>query len=235
MSKLGQIGADARKLLSRCRSGVLSTISVEVAGYPFGSVVPYCLDAGGNPFIYISDIAQHTKNIDADPKVSLILQAAVSDDVQAEARFTLLADAEKIEAQEPDMARRYTRYFPSSSGYRQAHGFSFYRLRVFQGRYIGGFGEVYWLEKEDFLLPTPFTADEEQGAVEHMNADHTDFMEKRLRKIDIVSPKNDQKPVMAGLDAEGFDIRLGDAIYRFPFPNPVQNMREVRETLKSMA
>ena len=230
-----EICADARKLLSCCKSGVLSTISVEVAGYPFGSVVPYCLDGNGNPFIYISDIAQHTKNIESDTRVSLILQVEASKDVQAEARLTLLADADKMGPEEPDLEKRYFRYFPSSSGYGQAHGFFFYRLRVFRARYIGGFGEVYWLEKDDFLLSNPFTPEEEERAVAHMNAGHTDFLENCLRKIDIVSAENGHNPVMAGMDAEGFDVRLGAAHYRFSFPQPVRDLKEARERFKSMA
>ena len=32
-------------------------------GFPFGSVVPYCLDEQGRPLILISRIAQHTHNL----------------------------------------------------------------------------------------------------------------------------------------------------------------------------
>ncbi|MGH2670938.1 MAG: cytochrome P450, partial [bacterium] len=44
-------GARARQLLLRDYQGVLSTLSVAVSGYPFGSVVPYCLDRQGRPII----------------------------------------------------------------------------------------------------------------------------------------------------------------------------------------
>ena len=58
--------------------GVLSTISVDVEGYPFGSVTPYCMDRMSRPIIYISPIAQHTKNIVADSRVSLtVIEKAV--------------------------------------------------------------------------------------------------------------------------------------------------------------
>ncbi|MGH9816446.1 MAG: heme iron utilization protein, partial [Candidatus Acidiferrales bacterium] len=56
-------GAEARQLLLRDYQGVLSTLSVAVSGYPFGSLVPYCLDRQGRPIILISRIAQHSKNI----------------------------------------------------------------------------------------------------------------------------------------------------------------------------
>lgn len=64
------LGVETRGLLLREYHGVLSTHPVDTPGYPFGSIVPYCLDRRGYPEILISRIAQHTKNIQADPKLS---------------------------------------------------------------------------------------------------------------------------------------------------------------------
>ena len=69
---MNQTAADARKFLYATHSGVLSTISARLEGYPFGSIAPFVLDHDGNPLILISTIAEHTKNIQADPRVSLI-------------------------------------------------------------------------------------------------------------------------------------------------------------------
>src|SRR5690242_12322183 len=57
---------EARSLLRARTEGVLCTISKRVAGWPFGSVAPYALGARGEPILYISTIAEHTKNIKAD-------------------------------------------------------------------------------------------------------------------------------------------------------------------------
>ena len=76
----------ARELLLKHSYGVLSTISVDVSGYPFGSVTPYCADEQCRPVIYISRIAQHTKNIIADSRVSLTVVEDIGEsaDVQAQ-------------------------------------------------------------------------------------------------------------------------------------------------------
>ena len=80
---------EARRLFLQQSFGVLSTISLDVPGYPFGSVTPYCADRQCRPVIYISRIAQHTRNVLADPRVSLtILEHGDSDDVQARGRLT---------------------------------------------------------------------------------------------------------------------------------------------------
>ncbi|HVQ65800.1 MAG TPA: pyridoxamine 5'-phosphate oxidase family protein, partial [Terriglobia bacterium] len=73
----------ARRLFLKESFGVLSTHSLDMPGYPFGSVTPYCADERCRPIIYISSIAQHTKNILKDPHVSLTIveSSAESDDV----------------------------------------------------------------------------------------------------------------------------------------------------------
>ena len=67
---------NARALLRAEKDGILSTHSLDVPGYPFGSVTPYSLDKKGRPVILISDLAQHTKNIEANSKISLTITAS---------------------------------------------------------------------------------------------------------------------------------------------------------------
>src|SRR5204862_254245 len=104
----------ARQLLLQESFGVLSTISIDVPGYPFGSVTPYCVDRECRPIVYISTIAQHTKNILADSKVSLTIVEASSDsdDVQARGRLTVLADAKPVTRSDTSVRDRYLRHFP---------------------------------------------------------------------------------------------------------------------------
>ena len=227
-------GAEARQLLLRDYQGVLSTLSVAVSGYPFGSVVPYCLDRQGRPIILISRIAQHTKNILADPKVSLIAIECGVDDIQTAARLTLLADAARIPPEDEDTPERYYRYFPQSRDYHKTHDFDFHRLEPVRARYIGGFGDIHWLEPNQLLLPNPFTGEEELGMVRHMNEDHTEAMQRYCLNAGLALPEA-VTPVMTGIDAEGFHLRLGARIVRFEFPSPVQSPMEVRQALVAMA
>ena len=78
------LASEARQFLRTTRSAMLSTISVKYPGYPFGSVAPFVLDHSGQPVILISTIAEHTKNIMANPKVSLMVFSG-DDDLQASA------------------------------------------------------------------------------------------------------------------------------------------------------
>ncbi|MGH8486265.1 MAG: pyridoxamine 5'-phosphate oxidase family protein, partial [Pseudomonas sp.] len=92
-----KVAQQARELLLKEYRGVLSTHSKSMPGFPFGSVVPYCLDAEGNPLILISRIAQHTHNLQKDPKCSLLVGEREAEDVQAVGRLTVLAEAHKLE------------------------------------------------------------------------------------------------------------------------------------------
>ena len=217
---------DARRLYARSYQGVLSTLSLEHPGYPFGSVVTFAPDASGVPVILISSIAEHTRNADADARVSLTLTQG-GDDVQAEGRITLVADAQRVPpADETDLAARYFRRFPHARNYRRAHDFSFYRLLPRRVRYIGGFGRIHWLETAEVCTPSPFSASEEGGMTAHMNDDHADAIRAYCRLAG--ASVNGETPELAAIDGEGFDIRLGKRLLRMDFDQPVSTPKDVR-------
>lgn len=224
----------ARGLLLSDYQAVLSTHSVDVAGYPFASVVPYCLNKAGEPLILISDIAQHTKNIWADPKVSLIVTEGDADDLQTVGRVTYIGNAEKLDEDDIDSIERYYNYFPQSRDYHKIHDFNFYRILTVRVRYIGGFGQIYWIEKDDFIRPNPFNLDEEKRMIDHMNTDHLEAIEHYCDLYNI-HYTDKATPVMVGIDAEGFHLRTGARIHRLDFIEPVLTAGEARKALVDMA
>jgi hypothetical protein len=227
-------GVQARQLLLQEYQGVLSTLSVEVPGYPFGSGVPYCLDRRGWPVLLISRLAQHTKNALANPKASLTLIEPGVQDLQTGGRLTYLGDIQIVESSADDIAQRYYRYFPQSQDYHLKLDFDFYVIVPVRVRYIGGFGEIFWLTPEQLVLPNPFSASEETGIVEHMNDDHQSAMRTYCKNAGLALDE-DAVPAFAGVDAEGFHLRIGSRIHRFRFSKPVANGMQVREQLVALA
>ena len=137
-------GEQARRYLRARRHGVLSTLSRRFPGYPYGSVAPFVLDAAARPVILISRLAEHTRNIEADPHVSLLVQDA-GDDVQAGARITLIGEATHA-VDDADASRaRYLSYFPDAGRLLALGDFAFYRIEPCQLRAIGGFGDIHWV------------------------------------------------------------------------------------------
>ncbi|MDD2770233.1 MAG: DUF2470 domain-containing protein [Methylococcus sp.] len=233
MADSDEIGAEARALLNQAYDGVLSTHSADMPGYPFGSVMPYCLDRNGVPVIYIASIAQHTRNIQADPKVSLIVLDRSIGDVQSAGRLTLLADVGLVPEADADTAERYFSFFPDARRFRNTHSFAFYRLAPVRLRYIGGFGRIHWLPPERVMRANPFGADDERAMLEHMNSGHRTAIVGYCEAAGIAVEAGSE-PSMVGIDGEGFQLRVGARVARFAFPAPATTAAEVRAALVAM-
>ena len=234
------LNLEARKFLRSTRSGILSTHSVRFEGYPFGSVAPFVLDHDCQPIILISNLAEHTKNIAANPKVSLLVFAG-AEDLQANARLTLLGEAVKIDkASDADLRARYLRYLPQAAGYFDMHDFAFYRIQIRQARYIGGFGKMSWLSDVDLFsgmsASSATLASQEAAIVEHMNADHAENLLNYCRHFHQMNATQAQ---MLGIDCDGFDVcaNTGETstILRFDFDEPIHDAQSARMALVAMA
>lgn len=232
------LALEAQQFLYSTHSGILSTHSAKFEGYPFGSVAPFVLNHQGMPTILISTIAEHTKNIIANAHVSLVVFSS-EDDLQANARLTLLATAEQTDKQNGLMRDRYLRYMPQAAQYFDMHDFSFYTLHITHARYIAGFGKMGWLTEPDMQVPSNVLMTEEPGIIAHMNADHADNLKAYCQHYHHVSPHHVS---MIGIDSLGFDVRVQQnahdektSILRFHFEQPIHNAQAARAALVSMA
>ncbi|PCI60445.1 MAG: pyridoxamine 5'-phosphate oxidase [Methylophilaceae bacterium] len=226
------LNLEAQQFLFGAQKGVLSTHSIKFEGYPFGSVTPYVLNHQGMPVILISSIAEHTKNIIQNANVSLMVFNN-EDDLQANARLTLLAKAEQTDKDNALMRARYLRYMPQAESYFSAHDFSFYTLHITHGRYIAGFGKMGWIEGDDFQIPTNPLFTEESAILDHMNQDHGENLIAYCQHYHQVDA---QQVEMVGIDSLGFDVRTDPAqILRFNFEQTITNAQEARAALVAMA
>ena len=89
----------ARTLASSVKIGTLCTVALDPAGFPYGSFVTYALD-GGTPIFLVSELAEHTKNLRADERVSMLVAEPGGDDPLARGRVTLLGRCRPV----PDAA-----------------------------------------------------------------------------------------------------------------------------------
>ncbi len=238
------LAKEALQFLRSTQSGVLSTFSAKFPGFPFGSVAPFVLDHSGQPIILISTIAEHTHNIIANPNVSLLAFAG-DEDLQANARLTLIGQAVKIEKNDAHLRARYLRYLPNAMSYFDMHDFHFYRIEIAQARYIAGFGKMGWLTGGNLIggaaeqqnqEPSPL-ASQETAIINHMNTDHAHSLIAYCQHYHGVKANQVN---MLGMDADGFDIRatLNDGttkILRFNFAQPIHDAQSARAALVSMS
>jgi heme iron utilization protein len=231
------LAQEAKQFLRSTQHGILSTISNKFAGYPFGSVSPFILSHDGQPIVLISTIAEHTKNIIANPKVSLLVFAK-GDDLQANARLTLIGEAENIGKDDADLMARYCRYFPDSVGYFAMHDFSFYRVNIAQARYIAGFGKMGWLEGNalNIQAESNHIAALETNMIEHMNQDHADSLMAYCQHFHGLTPS---RALLIGIDSDGFDVEvvITDEIktLRFNFAAPIFDANSARAAFVAMS
>ena len=230
------LATEARQFLRSTRHGVLSTHSSKFAGYPFGSVTPFVLDSDCQPIILISSIAEHTKNIAVNAKVSLLVFAEGAD-LQANARLTLIGEAAQINKDDSELRARYLRYLPQSAGYFDMHDFAFYRISIHQARYIAGFGKMGWADGNEIGAANNTIAALENGMLQHMSADHVDSMLAYCQHFYDVRP---QSVELIGVDSDGFDIRATineDAtnILRFNFESPIFDAQSARAAFVALS
>ena len=223
-------GTEARRYLRRHHTGVLATLSRRLGGYPFGSLAPFVLDHEARPVVLVSRLAEHTKNMAADPRASLLVHDA-AEDVQTAARLTLVADAEPV-ADTAAIAARYLRYFPDARRLLDLGDFSFWRLRTVFVRHIAGFGAIRSITPQNFAPPENHLGEAEDGIVAHMNGDHADALRAYCRHASGVEPA---AAALVGIDCDGIDVRADGALLRIEFDAPVTNAGKAREALATLA
>jgi heme iron utilization protein len=137
-----------KEFLSAERQAVLATLSASRRGWPFASLAPFALTEQGEPLLLLSDLAEHTRNLRADARASLLVQDHTSlEDPQAGARVTLLGVVEPVETGVLDSMRaRYVERHPGAREYFAMGDFHLYVLRISQARFIGGFGDMGWID-----------------------------------------------------------------------------------------
>jgi len=222
---------EARQLLRAHRYGALCTLSKKFDGHPFGSITPYLVDHDGSLLILISTLAEHTRNILSDPRVSLITHNQDNPHIQAQGRATVVGEA-RIVAEREQAGKRYLRYFTEAQAYFAMHDFSFYRIVPQSIRYIGGFGNIHWIKAEDYVVPPYPLIEQEEGAIAHMNADHKESLQRYCQHFHQCAANEAE---MLGMDCDGFDVRADSRILRFDFPEPVLDAQQARQALVTLS
>jgi putative heme iron utilization protein len=221
---------EARRMLRAHRYGALGTLSKKFDGYPFGSITPYLVDHDGSLLILISTLAEHTKNIRHDPRVSLITHDQRDPHIQTQGRVTVVGNA-RLEPNREQAGLRYLRYFPEAQAYFAMHDFSFYRIRPVAIRYIGGFGKIHWVNMENYAVQPYPLIEQESDVIAHMNADHQDALRNYCQHFHQCAALD---IAMLGIDLDGFDVRADGKVLRFDFAQAVIDAQQARTALVEM-
>jgi len=231
----------ARTLAAEVTTGVLSTVARNPVGTPFGSLAPFGLDGDARPVLCISELAEHTRNLQANPRSSLLVArpAVAGVDPLAGARLTLIGHTLPVPPAEVEAAKAvHLEGNPYAAGYIDYGDFSLWRLQVDVVRYVGGYGRMSWVDLDAWRSAEPDpVAPLADGAIEHLNADHADaclLMVQRLGgRPDAVSAE------VTALDRYGIDLLAtgseGAGRVRLPFDEPVVTGPDIRAATVALA
>jgi putative heme iron utilization protein len=225
----------ARSLLRRSRQGALATL-MPGSGDPYCSLVNVASHCDGSPILLISRLALHTRNILADPRVSLMLDERAEGDPLEGARIMLAGRAEQAgDTDEAILRRRYLNVHPSAEAFVNFKDFSFFRIEPAGAHLVAGFGRIVDLEPGQFLADVSGAdalVEAEQGAIEHMNADHREAMNLYATKL-LGAEQADWR--CTGCDPDGMDMQAGAQTLRLEFPERVTNGTALRKMLVRLA
>jgi putative heme iron utilization protein len=222
----------AKRLLREGRSGALATL-MPGSGDPYCSLVNVATAADGAPLLLISKLAVHTKNILADPRVSLMLDERKEGDPLEGARVMLMGQAAATD--DAAVRRRYLARHPEAEMFAGFGDFGFYKIELTGVHLVAGFGRIVDLKPAEVLTDLS-GADElveaEPDILAHMNQAHADTCRLYATKL-LGAPDGDWR--CAGTDPDGMELQLGRTALWLPFPERVRAPGVLRALLKQLA
>ncbi len=125
-------------------------------GAPLVSMVLYAASPDFSAFyIHISRLAQHTRDILQDTRVSLMIAETDSgaQDPQTLARVSIRSEAAEVPPTADNYVEArslYLQKFPQTAFNFELEDFALYRVQPHRARYVAGFGQIVNLTLEDF-------------------------------------------------------------------------------------
>jgi heme iron utilization protein len=221
---------EAKRLLRAIRTAALGTLNED--GAPFVTLTAVATEHDGSPILLMSRLAAHTRNLERDSRLSLLLPEIGGGDPLAHPRLTLIATAER--SAEPALKARYLRRNPKAALYADFPDFSFWRTKVQKVHLNGGFARAADFGPAALLTPLDdaqslIAAEEE--ALAHLDAEHAEALALLAKKA---GGAGKTRWRASGLDPEGLDLCAGDACARVVFPQRVTTPESLRATLAAM-
>ncbi|CCQ75013.1 HugZ family protein [Magnetospira sp. QH-2] len=131
-----------KALLADGSVGTLATL--DTTGAPYASLATFAMDDDYCPILLLSDLADHTRNMVRDPRVSLLVeQAKHLKNPQTGPRVSIGGRIEK--ADDPAAKERFLSTHPTAAVYADFGDFNCYRLIPVTFHFVGGFGSAVWI------------------------------------------------------------------------------------------
>ena len=213
----------------RDRAALATGLPAEGGAWPYASLVLVAADHDLSPLLLMSDLAEHSKAIAADPRVSLLFDGTAGlDQPLTGPRATVLGRAAVVD--DARLTQRFLARHPDAAMYAGFKDFRLYRVAVERAHLVGGFGRIRWFGIAELQGPAPLPdlAAAEEGIVEHMNEDHADAVQLYAGKLLGLGGEGWK---MTGIDVEGIDLRRVGEVARLAFDVPLASAADARPAL----
>ena len=214
------------------RAALATALPVDGGTWPYASLVLVAVDHDLSPILLLSQLAEHTKAIAGDDRVSLLFDGTYGlDQPLTGPRVTLVGRAARTD--DPRLGRRFLARHPDAEIYAGFKDFHVFRVAVERAHLVAGFGKIRWIGAAELMaIPARGLAESEAEIVAHMNQDHADALQLYAGKL-LGLPGTDWR--MTGIDPEGIDLRRQDPgnkrVARLPFDAPLGDAAEARQVL----
>lgn len=224
----------ARGLMRRARSASLGTSLRDRDGWAYVSLVTMACDVDGGPLLLLSDLADHTRNLAADTRGSLLFEAASGRaNPQTGPRVSVLGRIEKSD--DDRHRRRFLARHHSASLYAGFGDFFIYRMTVDRAHYVAGFGRAHWIDGDALLIDRGTAQDiaaNEPRILERMNTERAhDVALFANRLLD----RQGDGWAMVAVDPDGCDLKRKNALARLDFLRTVENSADLGAMLDTLA
>jgi heme iron utilization protein len=218
-----------RRLMRSCGQAALAT---SLDGAPYASLVAVAADLDASPLLLLSDLAQHSRNVAIDARVSLLLDGTAGyPDWLDGPRVSLLGRAEAVTG--PRLLARFTARHPASARYAGFADFHIYKVVVERGHLVAGFGRIEWIAGADLIFAGDVAAlaSAESRLLTEINANDGEAAGLIARHIG----RDAAGWRISGIDPEGIDLQHDRETVRVDFPNPVVTLEAAHAALAGLA
>ncbi|MBP2548807.1 putative heme iron utilization protein [Neorhizobium galegae] len=219
----------ARCLVRAARSVSLGVLDPET-GFPQVSRALVATDLDGVPIILVSQLAGHTRSLEADPRCSLLAGEPGKGDPLAHPRITVSCTAEAVARDGDDHFRirmRFLNRHPKASLYIDFPDFRFFRLIPQLAALNGGFGRAYRIDGSALFFKMPEDLPDWLALQETIIMQHSD-----VRGIAAAAGARDSKIYrICGVDPAGFDLICPSNAVRHEFSSLCRTSKDAQQEI----
>ncbi|MGV1869862.1 HugZ family pyridoxamine 5'-phosphate oxidase [Agrobacterium rosae] len=216
----------ARDVLHTCRTAGLATLDPR-SGYPYNTATNISVEPDGTPFFFTARLALHARNIEADPRISLVLAPFNKGDALTLPRLTLVGKAVLMVDDEVPLAKaRYIARYPKAKLYLSLPDTQLYRLNI-EGVQINGGPARNASNITPADLRTDLSgADELEAEVTRLNA-----IKGEASRLATMAGRKSGAWKITSIDPDGINLASVSDLARLWFEERVENVNQLAKTL----